>query len=174
MNPAELSAWPKALLLKIHVITGWVIPSTDLLNILVDQFGKKLVEDYSDLNTDEIEYAFRKSGTTIQDWGKGMNLNLLDQVLIPYVGERLRASAVEEKVKSNPQQVIMSDEQITNKRRAELEVAYQAMRMGKYPLIYDYYAELLVEDGFIQDPVEMTDFFVNCLGNDVKNLYTNE
>lgn len=174
MNPAELSAWPKALLLKIHVITGWVIPSTDLLNILVDQFGKKLQEDYSDLNTDEIEYAFRKSGTTIQDWGKGMNLNLLDQVLIPYMDKRLQASAAEEKIKAKPEQKIFSEDEINNMRRAELEQAYQAMRNGKIPIIYDYYRELLVADGFIQDPAEMTEFFVKCLGNDVKQLYTNE
>lgn len=99
MSEPELKAWSKALLLKIHVITGWTIPADELLNVLLDQFEKKLIEDYPNLNADEIEFAFRSKGTVIEDWGKTMNLNLLDKVLKPYLEERFYVSMDEEKTK---------------------------------------------------------------------------
>lgn len=103
MSEADVNKWAKALLIKIHVITGWVIPeSAEFLNILIDQFQKKLVEDYPELNPDEIEYAFRSKGTVVEDWGKAMNLNLLDKVLIPYRNERFLLSRMEEQVKPPP------------------------------------------------------------------------
>ncbi len=59
MNEEEVSKWGKTLLLKIYVITGWTIPSDEvLLIILIDQFQKKLVESYINLNTDEVEFLF--------------------------------------------------------------------------------------------------------------------
>lgn len=96
MMAADCLKWTKALLIKIHVITGWVIPDNELLNVLIDQFQKKLNEDYPDMNPDEIEYAFRQYGTQTEDWGKGMNLNLIDKILIPYRNERFEVSLKEE------------------------------------------------------------------------------
>lgn len=173
MNEQELSLWPKALLLKIHVITGWVIPASDLLNILIDQFQKKLIEDYGNLNTEEIEYAFRKSGTIIKDWGKEMNLNLIDQVLIPYLQDRVEASTNEEKRKSPPVQKIYTDEEITNQRRGHIEAAYQAMRSGYLPIMHIYFPEVLHLDGLISRATDeaMTEFFVNWLNDGKQNIY---
>lgn len=113
MNQIEVQAWSKALLLKIHVITGWTVPADDLLVVLVDQFKKKLLEDYPNLNPDEIEYAFRSKGTTVEDWGKTMNLNLLDKILKPYLHERFLISQDEEKLKRPlelPQSEVSDDE----------------------------------------------------------------
>lgn len=99
MSESEVLLHCKALLLKIHVITGWIIPSSDeLYMILKDQFQKKIVENYSELNPDEIEYAFRSRGTTVEDWGKDLNLNLIDKILIPYLHDRYLLSATEEKM----------------------------------------------------------------------------
>lgn len=176
MNDQELSLWPKALLLKIHVITGWVIPASDLLNILIDQFQKKLIEDYGNLNTEEVEYAFRKSGTVIKDWGKEMNLNLIDQVLIPYLQERIEASANEEKGKHPPVQKIMTEEEITNERRGHIESAFQAMKDGRLPIMHIYFPEVLHMDGLIPAANEeaMTEFFVEALGKGRENIYIKE
>lgn len=96
MNDSELSKWSKGLLVKIHVITGWVIPDDELMNILIDQFQKKLKESYFNVNVDEIEYAFRTYGTTVKDWGKSMNLALIDEVMIPYLESRAQVSKFEE------------------------------------------------------------------------------
>lgn len=173
MNDQEINLWPKALLLKIHVITGWVMPENQFFNILVDQFQKKLIEDYGNLNTEEIEYAFRKSGTIIKDWGKEMNLNLIDQVLIPYLSERVEASANEEKKKDPPVQKIYTDEEILNQRRGHIEMAYQAMRSGHLPILHIYFPEVLHMDGLIPRSTDevMNEFFVESLGKGIENIY---
>ena len=98
MNAATLLKNAKALLLRIHVITGWLLPSDEFLGILVDQFQKKLQESYPNVNTDEIEAAFRKNSSSVKDWGKSFNLGLLDQVIVPYLEERYEISRLEERM----------------------------------------------------------------------------
>jgi hypothetical protein len=102
----ELNKWSKALLIKINAITGWVVPEMTL-EILVDQFRKKLSESYNEVNPDEIEYAFRHYGTVVKDWGKQMNLSLIDEVMIPYLERRLEVSKKEEIIAMNkePEQI---------------------------------------------------------------------
>lgn len=175
LNDPEIKKWSMALLLKIHIITGWVIPGSQLMNILVDQFEKKLMEDYHLLNTEEIEYAFRKGGTVIKDWGKDMNLNLIDQVLVPYVENRLQASANEEKRKSRPPpQKIYTDAEILNERRSQIEQAFQAMRKGFYPILHSYYQEVLTGDELLKEGETLADFFVRKLNSNTQNIYQAE
>lgn len=95
MSEQEKDLWASALILKIHAITGWVVPEGNLLNILADQFRKKMIESYTNCNTEEIEYAFRNMGTTVKDWGKQMNLSLIDEVMIPYLEKRYQLSELE-------------------------------------------------------------------------------
>jgi hypothetical protein len=171
MNEQELKLWPMALLIKIHVITGWIIPTDQILNVLQDQFQKKLIEDYADLNTDEIEFAFRKYGTQVEDWGKQMNLNMIDKVLLPFREKRIQASETEMKLLPEPVQRVYTESEIWNRRRGEMETAYQALRKGFFPIMFDYYAELLVMDGFITAADEMNQFISDKLNAGDENLY---
>jgi hypothetical protein len=99
MSPDELTKWTKALLLKINVITGWAVPDNDArYRVLLDQFQKQLSEKYFELNPDEIEFAFRNEGTLIEDWGKDMNLNLIDKILLKYLANRYKVSSAEEQL----------------------------------------------------------------------------
>lgn len=54
------------------------------------------MESYSTCNPDEVEYAFRAYGTTTKDWGKYINLSLIDSVMIPYLSKRRELSVLEE------------------------------------------------------------------------------
>jgi hypothetical protein len=72
------------------------VPEDNMLKIFVDQFRKNLLETYSNCNQDEIEYAFRTFGTGVRDWGKQMNLSLIDQVMTPYLSRRYDVSKHEE------------------------------------------------------------------------------
>lgn len=99
MSDEEVDLWADALLLKIHTVTGWVIPESAILNIITDQFRKKLLESYSRCNPDEIEYAFRNYGTSVKDWGKNMNLSLIDEVMTPYLTQRTELSKIEEQIR---------------------------------------------------------------------------
>lgn len=99
MSPEQLLHEASVLLLKIHVITGWEIPQKELMNILIDQFTKKILESYGNINTDEIEYVFRNKPVEIKEWGKAMNISLFDEVIIPYIEKRFEISKIEEQRK---------------------------------------------------------------------------
>lgn len=131
MTEDSLMLHTQALLLKVHVITGWRIPENDaLLTILQDQFYKKLVEDYGDVNPAEIEFAFRKHGTTIQDWGKELNLSFIDLVMNMYLAERRGLSAMEEQLKKQIDKPKPTDEELMSMKRELVELKYQDFLKG--------------------------------------------
>lgn len=99
MDAEEIDLWADALLLKIHAITGWTIPEKTILTVFTDQFKKKIIESYPRCNPEEIEYAFRSGGTTVKDWGKQINLSLIDEVMKPYLHTRYELSRIEEQQK---------------------------------------------------------------------------
>ena len=172
MHDGELSKWVKALLLKIHVITGWTIPANDLMKILLDQFQKKMMESYSDMNPDEIEFAFRNSGTVVEDWGKSMNLNLLDKVLIPYHASRFELSKIEEQIYAKPVQKIYEDWEIDSLNRKATEECFQRFRNGNtnyFPEIL--MKEILVKDGCMKQGKGVKDFFTELVKGGSTTIY---
>src|SRR5438105_6604094 len=97
MSPENVKGHSTGLLIKISIITGWTIPEQkEIKTVLYDQFSKKLVEDYGSLNVQEIEYAVRNYGTTVKDWGKSINLSLIDQAIEPYLHKRAAIRKLEE------------------------------------------------------------------------------
>ena len=87
----------KGLLFRLHTITGWKLPEDDLfLNTLVSEFTQYLVEKCGDLNPEEISYAFRHYALDVQDWGKSMNISLIDKPLQEYRERRRQVSIFEE------------------------------------------------------------------------------
>lgn len=105
----------KRLLLKLNFITGWALyDDPEDQEILDQQFELKLQESYPTVNLDEIEYAFRNN-TGVKDWGKSINLSLIDEVMIPYLAHRAEISKIEEqlmvkKQSPEPMEVISDDE----------------------------------------------------------------
>lgn len=172
MAERQISLWSKSLLLKIHVITGWVIPDAELLNILVDQFLKKLVENYSNMNPEEIEYAFRKEGTTKPDWGKQMNLALIDDVLIPYLNNRFNLSRDEELKSKSIEPKIYTEAENEDLMRGDIEAFYQRCIAGRVPYaLPDYFKPVLVKDELIKESETLVEFFQHRLNSGVKNIY---
>jgi len=175
MSEQNLWAFAKATLLKIHVITGWTIPTDDMMKIFLDQFIQKIKESYPNTNPEEWGYAFRNFGTTVKDWGKAMNLALIDEVMIPYMEERFRLShEVEEKKDQPPPTRIYSDEEIDNLHRAWTEEFYQQIKRGIVKNVPAYSREILRKDGLIKELGEADDFFVNALNKQKENIYVCE
>ena len=172
MDPSELLTNSIISLKRIHVITGWVIPNDpDYVRILGEEFSLKLKEDFYMLNFDEIRLAYRKL-IGRQDWGKNMNLELLSDVLGAFCAERSRVSDEERKLRQvEPPQKIYTDEEINNQRRGEFEKAYQAMRQGHLPIIYDYYEELLVLDGILPLGENLHEWISNQLNKGVECIF---
>lgn len=75
------------------------MPSNEALGVLLDQFNKKIVEDYPTVTSEEITYAFRSNGHEVKEWGKALNISLIDDVMVPYLEKRIQVSRVEEQKK---------------------------------------------------------------------------
>lgn len=116
MDPMQLHKAAHVVLIKLHVITGWNMPQPEYLDILLDQFEKKLIESYPNVNIEEMEYAFRNN-PGIKDWGKAMNLNLIDEVMVPYLERRLEVSRMEEHQKVK--QIALPPAQVTDQEFIE-------------------------------------------------------
>lgn len=120
LSEVELIKAATILVLKIHAITGWTIPEKELKQILIDQFIKKIKESYSNMNETEIEYAFRQN-LTVQDWGKSMNLGLIDEVLSGYLEKRADVSKMEERYRLQPKELPpMKEEPMSDEEFLEL------------------------------------------------------
>lgn len=174
LSDAEVSKWAKALLIKIHYITGWVLPPSDEgMRIIVDQFEMKLKESYDMVNSDEIEYAFRTYGILIKDWGKNMNLSMIHEVMRPYLDERMDASNAEEKIKNPPPiPPKFDDEAYNDALRGNAEMWYQWILLGKIKYAPEGMKEILVKDNFLTKEADISDFLVDWIGKGNKHLYT--
>lgn len=163
----------KKAMLQIHVITGWTIPEGDLWKILLDQFQKHMLESYPDINMDEIEHAFRANLGRVKDWGKAMNITLIDQVISPYVAHRAFLSQeLESRSKEPPPQRIYSQEENDNLHRADVEAFYQRLRNGWIPgFVPQYFKEILVKDGLIREKDRVDLYFADRLNHKQENIY---
>lgn len=171
-NEQDLLLQGQVLLLKIHVITGWTIPENELMNILIDQFVKTLSEKYPSLNTDEIEYAFRSLGTTIRDWGKTMNLNLIDQVLVPYSDNRFQISEDERRINvAPPPQRIFTQDELDNSAREAVQRQYRSMLFGQQILNPEANLEILIKDGLIQSGETVVEFYKRMAEKKKTDIY---
>lgn len=175
MSQSDQRKWTAALLLKINVITGWVI-SEDQMEVLADQFGKKLIESYPDMNPEEIEFAFRRDGTIVKDWGKPMNLALIDEVLIPYRNTRHRLSLeLEERSKEPPEQKVYTEAELDNFKRHQAEEAFQRILKGNMNFIpRKQMVEILTQDGILKPGEDIDLFFVRVINEGKRNLYVKQ
>lgn len=137
MDADELLIVSKKLLLTINVIAGWVLPIDPFLGILEEQFCKKMTEGYSNLNADEIEYAFRNRGMEVKDWGRELNLTLIDEVLAPYIAQRVEISKIEENL--SPNELVEAKKDLTDEEWEEWLGDIAKYELDMIPVLaYDY------------------------------------
>lgn len=143
MTEEQIDLWGDAMMLKISVITGWALPTDKLQTILVDQFKKKMTESYANCNPEEVEYAFRNYCCLVKDWGKQVNLSLVDEVMQSYLAKRREISLAENEKTLPP--MIENKEDVSDKamrdwfaeivRRVKVgEITFEYMP----PTLYDY------------------------------------
>lgn len=148
MDALKLKAAASALLAKIHVITGWNFPEDlELQTILKEQFIKKLIDSYSSVNCDEIEYAFRNC--QVKEWGKKLNISLVSEVIDTYLEKRYEVSKLEESKKEPPPIEKLLGE--LNTWRESVQRAFESYLKGKahYRLWPTEMYDQLVYDDFI-------------------------
>jgi len=99
MEAEELNMSIRKMLINISVITGWTLPPNEVyLNLFVDQLLLKMKEAYGNITEAEIEYAFRNKPSDVKDWGKPINLSMIDDVIRPYLSQRADLSEQEENI----------------------------------------------------------------------------
>lgn len=164
MNDAEINLNANGLIYKTSVITGWRVPDDKTyLMAFQDQLRKKILESYHDLNPDEFEYAMRTYGVKIKDWGKEINLSLIDEAIQYYKAHRLELSNYEERskreVKSiSPGPVDWSD---------EFDRVSKALQEGKDPIITTALYDWMDRSGKIFLTVEQKNEFMAKAVNEI-------
>lgn len=156
------------ILLKINTITGWSIPTKEeYMDILVDQFQKKLDEKYRNMNEQEIEYAFRNRGLEIKDWGKALNLTMIDDVLLPYLEQRFDLSRTEEviasKIMMQIEDKVKEEEKMTPEDWHNLICSTRKYPFDVIPtMVYDHLCEI----GMITlTIVQKNDYMAKAIGH---------
>lgn len=175
LQDAEINTQAADCLRRIHVITGWNLPDDiQYVKALLEEFVIKLKTDFYMMNFVEVIAAVRKYGNIV-DWGKNMNLALLSIPLAKYCLEREQVSYEEEKQKMAgllPPQTVLTDDQLDNLTRRDIELAFQCMRNGRIPIITEQsFTEVLTKDGLLEEGLTLTDFFVYHLGKGTLNIY---
>lgn len=121
----------QALIKRIRVITGWPIPELpEDRELLYRELYLHFCEDWPTFNPEEMAYAIRSFGTEINNWGKEINLSLIDQCFAAYYNsERREASDWErqqaERVPESHRIAPAAD------WRPEIESQYQKFLAGK-------------------------------------------
>lgn len=171
MNDDERWFAAQTILLKIHAIKGWSIPISELMDILIDQFQQKLNEGYKNVTIAEMEYAFRNNIDT-KDWGKSLNLSLIDEVMIPYLENRYDLSSQEESLKKN--KMIEEKKELTDQEKQEWIDEWknkQDINLELIPIIfYDYLNKQTILNVNSQDKF---DYFDKAASQIKAILYTN-
>lgn len=138
MSDEERWLVAKVLLLKIHAITGWTLPVSDMMNIFIDQMQKKMQEGYRNVTSEEVEYAFRNRGLDIKDWGKELNLTMIDEIMLPYLSTRSELSKFEEHQKNRPPEIEYK-KQLSNEEWDEWIEDIKGYPVDLIPVLcYDY------------------------------------
>lgn len=101
MTPEDVTTWSLKLMVTLHTVTGWEVPEDELGIVLQDQFRQILTESYGNCNPNEIEYSFRNYGKSVKNWGKQINLGLIDKVIDLYLDRRIDISKKEERMIEN-------------------------------------------------------------------------
>lgn len=85
------------LIKRIKVVTGWPVPELEEDRfILYQELAKHFQESWPNINPEEIAFAVRFYGTSVDNWGKDINLNLIDRCIGSYYAKRKELSEVEE------------------------------------------------------------------------------
>jgi len=173
LDPYQRLSAVRALILKITVITGWNVPHSEMMTILVDQFLKLILERYAWINVVEVEYAFRNHGTKIKDWGKEMNLSLITEVLDSYIDSTSEIVEYAHKTAQNdPQGHVWTDEEMDNEIRGKIQAFLDYKWDGKKnPLWLEHWGEILIKDGFIKDITQVEGFLDYLITKQIKTLY---
>jgi len=144
-----------------------------ILNHIVKYFGGHTAE--------EIRLAFEKAvngelGLKSEDVTCYENFSVLYFSRIMTAYREWSAEQYNLLVKEEPpRQVILTDEQLDDLHRYDVEMFYQRCLNGRIPeKTPDYFKRILVDDGLMKQEDNLVAFFVNRLNAGSKTIYVNQ
>lgn len=162
MSKDESMVAAGSLLAVIKLITGWNIPTGNGLGMLQSLLASTLQKEYISLTVKEVEIAFRRHASKVQNYGKDLSLSLFNEVMEQYFGERNEAVRIESEVYlKDVEEKIKSEEEVRNQSRAVVEECFTDYKDGKFdPIKSNVSASLydtITADSFA-DPAIKDDF----------------
>lgn len=147
------------------------LEKTVLINFIQSNYGGHTIA--------EIRLAFElaiNGQLDIEDVKCYENFSVLYFASIMNSYRRWSAQEFKQVVKSDPpEQVLLTDEQLENIHRQDIENFYQRCLAGRVPeKTPDYFKAILVKDGLMKQEDNLVAFFVNRLNNNSKNIYVKE
>jgi hypothetical protein len=158
MSLQELNIATTKMIADIAVITGWNIPTGAATSALINHLGSTLVNDYSELNYEEIILAFKDHSSKIKDYAKNLNLGLFKQVLNLYYEERNLACIAESDIAIRDiEEQQLSEEKILNDSRSTIQECYNNFLKEKFnpseSLISHSLFDTLVKDNIADENI---------------------
>lgn len=150
--------------------TNW--PQDEEKAILIDH----IITEFGGNRIDEIKLAFDMaiSGKLdIDDVNCFENFSCayISKIMIAYrnwAAEAAKGMTID----NPPRQIILTDKQIEDLYRRDIENAYQQMRSGRVPYgLPDHFKEILVKDKLMKEDESLNNFFVQRLGKGFENIY---
>src|SRR5688500_1497091 len=95
---------------------------------------------------------------------------------MPYLGVRkILSHELEDMKVAPPKQAVLTDQQLDDLHREDVENFYQRIKNGWIPnSIPEYFHCILIKDGLMKHGESITDFFVTRLGKGFANIYVKE
>lgn len=133
----------KTLLAQICTVTGWLMPENKFAQqALIKEFQCYCLEVADDMTPDEIRYAMRHYALGIKDWGKAVNLQMINEPLVEYRNARAEFSEIEGEsdIKEVKQSKLSSpvDWHDTIEKLRSGEISGPFEQMVPYAAIYDW------------------------------------
>lgn len=171
MREGEILRMVDLMIFQIGVVTGWQLPDSQLYKDKIrEQLKRKCKESYSDLNFHEIEFAFRQYGSQVEDWGKAMNLSLIDKVINLYRADREVVSLIEEQ-KYKPVQKIFTQDELDNFSREDAQRQYGLFLRGYELINPELNKDILIKDGLIKEGETVIGFFASMAEKNKPAIY---
>lgn len=175
MNDKELGIGTELTLIKISIITGWQIPDHEMYSrVLIEEMLNKFKEAYGDLTFAEILYAMRNFGSAVEDYGKAINLSLIDKVINAYRAERIKASQEEEKNIIPEEQKIFTQEELDNSAREVAQLTYSRYLSGGELFNPEINKAILMKDNYMKEGQTVVEFFKACASVGMVEIYVKQ
>lgn len=172
----EIGATSMRLLFSISVITGWEIPNNDAYQeTLTRQLYLKIKESYGSCTEEEILYAMRNYSQGVEEYGKPINLKLIDDVMVKYISEKQQlANYLERKRQDENEErkTEYTEEHYKNDLRKNAQISYRIFLSGVVPRSVEAHRNILKEDQLINDDEKsIIEYFTEWKSRGVENIY---